>query len=77
MNFNPNVGGEGQCWIPTAKRCLVGLNVILAQVRCQTLGTSTVPSLLYFQTVKGYGSLPRHAAVSPTFGSLNHLNPFK
>lgn len=69
---------KGRCWIPTAKCCLVGLVVILAPVRCQTLGTSTVTSLLYFQTVKGYGSLPRHAAVSPsTLGSLNHLNPFK
>lgn len=69
--------GEGQCWLSTAKCCLVGL-VILAPVRCQGLGTSTVTSLLYFQTVKGYGSLPRHAAVSPsTLGSLNHLNPFK
>lgn len=58
--------------------CLVGLVLTLAQRRCQSPATSTVTRLLYFQTVKGYGSLPRHAAVSPsTFGSLNRLNPFK
>lgn len=63
---------------PSSQSCLCGLLVIPAPVRCQTLGSSTVTGLLYFQTVKGYGSLPRHAAVSPsTLGSLNHLNPFK
>lgn len=74
-NFNPNVLYCLKTVVVLDPRSRV---VILAQVRPETRATSTVTSPLYFQTVKGDGSLPRHAAVSPrTFSSLNHLNPFK